>query len=291
MVTIEKLLKEGVNIIEKREFNSPFLEAQLILCHLLKRDKIYLHLNRKEEVSKEVAEKFYSLAEKRNKGYPIQYITNSQEFMGIEFYVQEGVLVPRPDTETLVEKIIKIVENKFNNKEVTILDIGTGSGAIGISLAYYLKNSKVTGIDISDTAIETANINIEKHNLKNIKILKGDIFNDFPREKYHIVVSNPPYIESEEILELQTEVSTYEPKLALDGGRDGLKYYRRIVEVFREIHGKEGILSVEIGSKQKEAVEKIFKDSGLFNIIETDKDLYGNNRVVTGYAGSVMAPT
>ncbi len=283
MVTIEKLLKDGIEIIKQREYNSPKLDAELLLSYLLQEDRIYLHINKKTEISEDVMEDFYRLAKKRNEGYPLQYITKNQEFMGLDFFVREGVLIPRPDTEILVEKVIKIANNKYNNQEIKILDIGTGSGAIAISLAYYLKNSQVTCLDISDIAIETTNINIKKHKLNNINVLKGNIFEDiFANEKYHIVVSNPPYIERDTIGNLQTEVSLYEPRLALDGGIDGLNYYRRIVEVFSKIHENEGVLSVEIGNMQKEAVEDIFMKSGLFKTIETDKDLSGNDRVVVG---------
>ncbi len=283
MVTIEKLLKDGIDIIKQREFNSPKLDTELILCYLLKKDRIYLHLNRKTEVNDDIKEKFYELAVKRSDGYPLQYITNSQEFMGLEFYIKEGVLIPRPDTEALVEKTIKIAKQKYNNQNIKILDLGTGSGAIGISIAYYLKNSKVTAIDINDIAIETTNINIKKHNLNNINVIKANIFDDILSDKkYHIVVSNPPYIEKDTIMNLQTEVSCYEPKLALDGGIDGLDYYRRIVELFKKIHEKDGILAVEIGFNQKEKVVEIFRNIELFKKIETYKDLSENDRVVIG---------
>jgi len=283
MVTIEKLLKSGIEIIKQREFNSPKLDAELILCYLLKKDRIYLHLNSKEEVNDDIEKNFYELAEKRNAGYPLQYITNSQEFMGLEFYVREGVLIPRPDTETLVELIINMSKDKFSCQELKILDLGTGSGAIAVSLAYYLKNSVVTAIDISDTAVETANINIEKHNLNNIKVIKGNIFEDIlSGEKFHIVVSNPPYIERDAIKNLQAEVSIFEPKIALDGGADGLDYYRRIVEIYNKIHEKDGILAVEIGCDQKESVEEIFMNSKLFKSIKTYRDLSGKDRVVSG---------
>ncbi len=283
MVTIEKLLKDGIDIIKQREFNSPKLDTELILCYLLKKDRIYLHLNRKTEVNDDIKEKFYELAMKRSDGYPLQYITNSQEFMGLEFYIKEGVLIPRPDTEALVEKTIKIAKQKYNNQNIKILDLGTGSGAIGISIAYYLKNSKVTAIDINDIAIETTNINIKKHNLNNINVIKANIFDDILSDKkYQIVVSNPPYIEKDTIMNLQTEVSCYEPKLALDGGIDGLDYYRRIVELFKKIHEKDGILAVEIGYNQKEKVVDIFRNIELFKKIETYKDLSENDRVVIG---------
>ncbi len=285
MVTIERLLKDGTEIIKQREFNNPFLDVQLILSHLLQKDRIYLHLHRKDEIDEDMARKFYEMAAKRNEGYPLQYMTNSQEFMGLDFYVQEGILVPRPDTEILTEKIINIVnKDSLKDKDINILDIGTGSGAIAVSLGHYLKNSKITAMDISDTAIETANININKHGLKNVVTVKGDIFNyDFGNQKYTIVVSNPPYIKRDTICILPEEVSVYEPRLALDGGTDGLDYYRHIVRVFEKIHEKNAILSVEIGYDQKDSVIQIFKNSNIFKTIECDKDLGGNDRVVTGF--------
>jgi release factor glutamine methyltransferase len=285
MVTIERLLKDGTEIIKQREFNNPFLDVQLILSHLLQKDRIYLHLHRKDEIDEDMARKFYEMAAKRNEGYPLQYMTNSQEFMGLDFYVQEGILVPRPDTEILTEKIINIVnKDSLKDKDINILDIGTGSGAIAVSLGHYLKNSKITAMDISDTAIETANINIIKHGLKNVITVKGDIFNyDFGNQKYTIVVSNPPYIKRDTICILPEEVSVYEPRLALDGGTDGLDYYRHIVRVFEKIHEKDAILSVEIGYDQKDSVIQIFKNSNIFKTIECDRDLGGNDRVVTGF--------
>lgn len=285
MVTIEKLLKDGIEIIKEREFNNPFLDVQLILSYLLKKDKIYLHLHRKDEVDDNTAKKFYEMAKKRNEGYPLQYMTNYQEFMGLSFYVQDGVLVPRPDTEILVEKIINIVNNsEFKNKLINILDIGTGSGAIGVSLGYYLKNSAVTAMDISDTAIETTQTNIRKLGLENVNTLKGDIFKyNFENKKFDIVVSNPPYIEKNIIDTLPVEVSVYEPKLALDGGMDGLDYYRHIVKVFKKVHEENAILSVEIGYDQKDTVIEIFNKANIFNKIECDKDLGGNDRVITGF--------
>ena len=284
--TIEKLLKNGLNIIEERDYNNPFLDVQLILSHLLKKDKIYLHMHKDEEVDIDVSKKYYDMVERRNLGYPLQYMINSQEFMGLDFFVQEGVLVPRPDTEILVEKIINIVnQTDMKNQQIKILDIGTGSGAIALSLAYYLKNSSVTAIDISDIAIETATLNIERLNLSNVSIFKGDVFSELniKNEKFDIVVSNPPYIEKSIIKELQIEVSKYEPKIALDGGKDGLDFYRQIINVFKDIHGEKSILAVEIGYNQKKAVTEMFENAKIFSKIESYKDLSGNDRVVTGF--------
>ncbi len=285
MVTIEKLLTEGTKIIEQREYNNPFLDVQTILAYLLHKDRIYLHAHKKDEVDAGIEEKFYEMVKKRNEGYPLQYMINSQEFMGLDFYVAEGVLIPRPDTEILVEKIIDIVKNgPMKEKDINILDIGTGSGAIAVSLGYYLGNANVTAMDVSDDALKIAGINVKKHGLKNVELLEGDIFcHDFGDNKYHIVVSNPPYIESEIIGGLQTEVAVHEPRLALDGGTDGLNYYRRIVDVYRNIHEESGILSVEIGCDQRTAVTGIFEGSDLFAKVEGYRDLSGKDRVVTGF--------
>lgn len=285
MVTIEKLLKDGVNIIKKRDYNNPFLDVQLILSYLLKKDRIYLHLNKDEEVDAEVSNLFYRMVEKRDRGYPLQYMIKSQEFMGLKLYIQEGVLIPRPDTEILVEKIIKFVNNSnLKNKQLKVLDIGTGSGAIAVSLAHFLAKADVTAIDVSDIALQTAEINKNNHNLKNMRVIKGDIFEKLEvYDKFDIVVSNPPYIENNIIDKLPLEVSNYEPRLALDGGLDGLDFYRQIVRVFKEIHSKNSILAVEIGYNQNEKVMEIFNNINLFDKIESDKDLNGNDRVVTGF--------
>ena len=285
--TIEKLLYDGISMIEKGEYNNPSLDVQLILSHLLNKDKVFLFLHRDQKVQDDIVKRYYEMVEKRNSGYTLQYMINSQEFMGLEFFVQEGVLVPRPDTETLVEKIINYVNLNMKDKKIKILDIGTGSGAIAISLAYYLKNSHVTAMDISDIAIETAKINVKKLNLDNIKVIKSDVFNGREiindKDKYNIVVSNPPYIESDVISTLPREVSKYEPKLALDGGKSGLDYYKQIVNIFKKINCPNSMLAVEIGYNQKQAVSEIFEEANIFKNIECDKDLSGIYRVVSAY--------
>lgn len=284
--TIEKLLQDGINLIKKRDYINPTLDVQLILSYLLNKDKIYLILHKDEVVEEEVANRFFTMVNRRNEGYPLQYMTNSREFMGLELYIREGVLVPRPDTEILAEKIINIAKQPdFIDKKLRILDIGTGSGAIAVSLGYYLENSEVTAIDISKDAVEIAEINVKKHNLTNVSIFESDIFEDtfLLNKKYDVVVSNPPYIEEDTIPQLMTEVSRYEPKIALDGGPDGLDYYRRIAAVFKRVHSDNSILSVEIGSNQRYKVMEIFKNINILTRIECDKDLSGNDRVVTGF--------
>ncbi len=284
--SIEYLLNDGMNILKERDYNNPFLDLQLILMHLLKKDKIYLYAHKDENVDEQIIKKYYEMINKRDSGYPLQYMLHSQEFMGLDFYVEEGVLIPRPDTETLVEKIINLVKNsEYKDKHINILDIGTGSGAIALSLAYYIKNASVTAIDISDTAVKVANINKINLAIENAEIIKGDLFGNLNTQdkKFHIIVSNPPYIEKEEIEKLQIEVAKYEPRLALDGGDSGLIYYERISNIVKDIIYDNGILSVEIGHNQAETVSNMFRNTNLFHKIEVDKDLYGNTRVVTAY--------
>lgn len=284
--SIEYLINDGMNILKERDYNNPFLDLQLILMHLLKKDKIYLYAHKDEIVDEQIIKKYYEMINKRDSGYPLQYMLHSQEFMGLDFYVEEGVLIPRPDTETLVEKIINLVKNsEYKDKHINILDIGTGSGAIALSLAYYIKNASVTAIDISETAVKVANINKINLDIENAEIIKGDLFGNLNTQdkKFHIIVSNPPYIEKEEIEKLQIEVAKYEPRLALDGGDSGLIYYERISNIVKDIIYDNGILSVEIGHNQAETVSNMFRNTNLFHKIEVDKDLYGNTRVVTAY--------
>ena len=287
--SIEYLLNDGMNILRERDYNNPFLDLQLIIMYLLKKDKIYLYTHKDEVIDEETVKKYYEMVKKRDTGYPLQYMLNSQEFMGLDFYVEEGVLVPRPDTETLVEKILNIVKNsEYKNKPINILDIGTGSGAIALSLAYYIKNAFVTAIDISDIAIKVANKNKKNLNLENVEIIKGDLFGDLNinDKKFDIIVSNPPYIEKEEINNLQIEVAKFEPRLALDGGESGLIYYEKIADIIKNIISHEGVISVEIGHNQAKEVSDLFKNVKIFNKIEIDKDLYGNNRIVTAYSSN-----
>lgn len=284
--SIEYLLNNGMKILKERDYNNPFLDLQLILMYLLQKDKVYLYTHKDEIIDDETVKKYYEMVIKRDTGYPLQYMLHSQEFMGLDFYVEEGVLIPRPDTETLVEKIINLVKGSdYKNKTINILDIGTGSGAIALSLAYYIKNSRVTAIDISDTAIKVANINKVNLSIDNAEIIKGDLFGDLNirDKKFDIIVSNPPYIEKKEINNLQIEVAKYEPKLALDGGESGLIYYEKIADIVKNIINPGGTLSVEIGHNQATEVSNLFRNTNIFDKIEVDTDLYGNNRVVTAY--------
>jgi release factor glutamine methyltransferase len=207
--------------------------------------------------------------------------------MGINFYLEEEVLIPRPDTEVLVENAIKIAKSDyFPYKNIKALDIGTGSGAIAVSFGYYCREADVLGVDINPKAVEVARRNVKSNKLDNVKIIKGDMFMekfDFPNEKYDIIMSNPPYIKSEDIEKLQLEVSTYEPKNALDGGVSGLKFHSQILRIVPNYLNDKSVLIIEIGWDQAEDVVKTMRKIKGFKKVEVKKDIAKKDRIVVGY--------
>ena len=204
---------------------------------------------------------------------------------GLDFYIEEGVLVPRGDTEVLVEYIIKYIEEEYGEKELNLLDIGIGSGAISLSIANYCKNSRVLGIDISSTAIKVANINKKRFNLSNVDFYRGNLFQALEglnmEGQFNIIVSNPPYISKKDIESLDIQVKDFEPRLALDGGEDGLDFYRKITGESKDFLTDGGLLIYEIGYDQGDLVKSILYKEG-FQDISIIKDLQGHDRVVMG---------
>lgn len=275
--TISEIIKRGVEVLERSGIENPLLDAQLILGKALKVSRVYILTNLNQKVSLEAKEQFVVDIQKRTQGMPVQYITGVQEFMSLEFKVNADVLIPRPDTEILVEEILKEVNS---DKHYEILDIGTGSGCIPISLAKYINNALVHTVDISKAAIEVAKYNAEANGvLDGVKFYKGDIFEPFTDQIFDIIVSNPPYIPTEVIDTLEKNVKDYEPKSALDGGNDGLKFYRKIIVDAAKYLKSGGMLFFEIGFNQAEDVIKLLKDSNYADI-KLVKDLAGRDRVV-----------
>ena len=279
---INKLIRLGVDKIKGRQYGNPILEATLLLGKLLKVDKVYIYTHGDEEVPDFVVDKFFEMIDRRKEGYPIQYIINEKEFMGLDFYVEEGVLIPRPDTEILVEYVLDYIDKVYGKEKIDLLDIGIGSGAIGISIAYYKKNANVYGVDISDSALRVSNINKERFNLNNVTLIKSDLFENIDKNrKFHIIASNPPYISRRDMEILQEEVKNYEPKIALEGGLDGLDFYRRIIPESKCYLYQGGLLILEIGYDQNIQVRNMMEREGFINI-KTLKDLQGFDRVVLG---------
>ena len=275
-MNIEEILKKEINNLKQNNIENSTLKAKILLANILNVKKEYLLIHSEEEVKQEDKIKYENCIKELIKGKPLQYITNKQEFMGLNFYVDENVLIPQPDTEILVEKAIEIAETTQKNK---ILDMCTGSGCIAISLAKKINNAQITAVDISNSALNVANKNAINNNVENkIKFVNSDMFNNI-EEKFDIIVSNPPYIETETINKLEIEVQN-EPHLALDGGIDILKFYKIIANNAFEYLNENGYLLLEIGYNQQNSVTQLLQDIGKYKNIETIKDLGGNYRVV-----------
>ena len=262
--------------------DTPRLDVELLLKKALGDvDSMYIRMNLDKALSDEQEKYFLEMMKDRLNERPIAYIIGNREFMGLDFFVKEGVLIPRPDTETLVEEIINICNNKTG---LNILDIGTGSGAITVSLAKYLDKSHVVSVDISDIALEIASKNAISNKVdERIDFIKSDVFSNVSDEtKFDIIVSNPPYIRKSDISGLDRQVKDFEPYNALEGGEDGLDFYRRITEESRQFLKQDGILAYEVGHDQASDVSKIMQQNG-FKGIYTKCDLQGFERVVIGF--------
>lgn len=282
-MTIRDIIIKYSKELEKIS-DTPRLDVEIFLQKALGDvDRIYIHLNLNKELTKEQYDEFLGYINDRINGRPVAYIVGNREFMGLDFFVKEGVLIPRPDTETLVEEIIELCKNK--NEEINIIDIGTGSGAITVSLAKYIENSNITSLDISDIPLEVGKINAVNNGVDDrIEFLKSDVFTAIKNteKKFDIIVSNPPYIPKKDIETLHTQVKDYEPYNALEGGEDGLDFYRQITEESVQYLKQGGILAYEVGHDQAEDVSKIMKHHG-YDKIYTKKDIQGIDRVVIGF--------
>ena len=280
--TIGELLDTGSKTLKAEDIDTYMLDAQLLLGMVLGKDKIYLITNRDKKVSIKDENEYLELIEKRKKKMPIKYILGETEFMGLDFDVEEGVLIPRGDTEILVEELLSIIKE---DEELEVCDLCSGSGAIGISLAMYRKNIKVDEIDNFPIPEKVTKSNILKHALENrVKFIKSDLLEEPIKEgkKYDLIVSNPPYIKADEIDKLMDDVKLYEPHTALDGGEDGLIFYRKIIEESKLTLKKDGILAFEIGHDQGLDVRILMEEAGFSNV-KLVKDLAGLDRVLLGY--------
>ncbi len=276
MVSIAEGIKKASDIMSGGDVPYPLHEAQLLLSDILKKDMVYLKIHSDNILSENEENELLAKADERAAGKPMAYITGKKEFMSLEFAVNENVLIPRPETEELSELLISYI----GDKALELLDLCSGSGAICCSVAHYCKNLRATGADISDGALETARINAEGLELSDrICFIKHDVLKGGLEKKFDIVVSNPPYIESCEIPLLESTVKDFEPMLALDGGEDGLIFYKAIIANIERCLKKEGMLFLEIGYNQAEAVTAAMKDK--FKNIRVIKDLSGHDRIIT----------
>ena len=271
-MNIENILKEGIGIIQKNKISNPQLDSEILLSNSIKRDKKHIILNPKEVLNSEQLGKFKSLIERRKKGEPIAYLINKKEFWKDEFFVNKDVLIPRPDSELIIEQVLKIYSK---DDQLQILDIGTGSGCILLSILKERSNFYGTGIDISKKSINVSKFNAKQLNLTNrVKFFHSSVDN-FNNGKYDIIVSNPPYIEQLSLKYLEKDVVNFEPKLALSGGFDGFSKIRKVINKASNLIKKNGKFILEIGFNQKNKVIKILKEEG-FYVNKAIKD-YGNN--------------
>ena len=269
-MNISELLVNGKHLLKDIEDGN--IKARILLEYILKLSREKIVSNPNIEVSDNNVEFYLNKINDIKNGMPIQYITNKQEFMKLNFYVDKKVLIPQPDTEILVEKAIEICNNHGN--DIKILDLCTGSGAIGISIAKNIKNAKVYATDIKNTVIDIAKQNAKQNNVDNIEFIVSDMFENIQEKDFDIIVSNPPYIETDVIKTLPTEVRN-EPIIALDGGKDGLKFYKIILSEYKKYLKKDGYLLLEIGYNQAKSVGELINLN--YSIIE---DLAGNDRVI-----------
>jgi len=274
-MNIKQALEEAKNILKSNNFEDSNIIAKELLSYVLKKDKVYLTINLDSDLTDIEYVEFTKYIEQIIDGKPLQYITQKQEFMGMEFFVNEDVLIPQPDTE-IVETVLDICK-RYSNQSLRILDLCTGSGAIAISLSKIL-NTQVFASDVSTKALEVAEKNNVLNNSK-VEFIESNLFEQINGEKFDIIVSNPPYIKNEEIKLLSKQVQN-EPYIALAGGEDGLDFYRKIIdEAYKHIN-KNGYLCLEIGYDQKEDLIKLIKQNENYEYENCIKDLSNNDRCI-----------
>lgn len=283
MYTIRGLLKKGVNILREGKSDNPILDGEVLLAYVLDVGREKLIADREKIVDENQVKMYLKAIEERASGKPIQYITGNQEFMGLDFSVGQDVLIPRWDTEIVVERILKLLNGK---KMPRIADLCAGSGAIGVSLAYYIKDSFVHMTDISGTALDYCNINAVKHGVADrVVIFQGDLASPLlnMEGEFDVLVSNPPYISKKEMDELPDSVRCYEPHLALYGGGEGFDYYEKIIKDAPKLLKAGGLLIFEIGYNQGHTIKGMLEKASFFQDVVLEKDLAGLDRCIYCY--------
>lgn len=252
-MTIREVLKKAAARLDQAGVPNGDYDAAVMLAHVLGEDALMLRMNSWKDMPQDQLAAYEAIIARREMREPMQYILGSTGFMGLDFHVEPGVLIPRPDTEILCEEALRRLKSGMR-----VLDIGTGSGALAVSIAHHQKGCDVTAVDISDTALAIAKGNAERNGAQ-VRFVKSDCFEALAGERFDMIVSNPPYINAEEMAQLMDEVRR-EPELALFGGEDGLDFYRRISSEARTYLKDGGCLLFEIGWQQKEAVSALLRE-------------------------------
>ena len=276
-MTISDAIKKGMIELKNVNIEEPKLKARLLMQYVLNESRQYVIVNDMEQLDKAKEKQYLEEIKILKKGVPIEHITHQKEFMKLSFFVDKNVLIPRQDTEILVEEVIKIAK-KINSRKV--LDLCTGSGAIAVSLAKYLPQAEITAIDISNDALKIAKKNAISNNVQNqITFISSDMFTNLGEEKFDIIVSNPPYIKTNVIKNLDIQVQN-EPYIALDGGKDGLDFYKKIINESYQYLKYSGYLCLEIGFDQKIDIIELIENTERFTGTYSKKDLFDNDRII-----------
>ena len=275
-MNIQLAIMEGTNILKDKDIQTAKLDTEILLSKVLDKDRKYIILNNNKEIQKKNLEYFKKLIKERSFRKPIAYLINKKSFWNSEFYITSDTLIPRPDTELLIDQALKLTKNKNN---LNLLDIGVGSGCILLSILKEKKNFYGTGIDISKKCLNISKINAKNLKLETrIKFYKTDV-DKFSFGKYDLIISNPPYINKFDLKYLDKDVARFEPRIALDGGLDGLSEIRKVIKKSSELIKKNGKFILEIGFDQKNKVIKLLNNKG-FYINSTVKDLANNDRCI-----------
>lgn len=279
--TVRRILDWTTAHLTKHGSDSPRLDAEVLLAFARKCERIRLYTNYEDEVSGEERALMRELIQRRAKSEPVAYLVGNREFFGLDFYVDQNVLVPRPDTETLVMELVDAAQKEASP---SVLDLCTGSGCIAIAAASNCPHASFLATDISGAALAIAQKNAESNGLsQKIQFLKSDFFEGIPNDsEFDIIASNPPYIPDAEIESLEADVRQHEPRLALAGGVDGLDYYRRIIQEADSYLKEEGVLLLEFSPEQESALRKLLEASGKYTEIRVESDLAGRARVIIG---------
>ena len=275
-MNINLAINEGSKILKSKFIPNPLLDAEILMGKTINKDRNYILLNYNNPINKNDLNNFYKLIEQRSLGKPVAYLTKKKSFWNSEFFITKDILIPRPDTELVVENILRLTKQK---SKINILDIGVGSGCIIVSILKERENFRATGIDLSKKCLIISKKNAIAHKVSSrLKLYKSDV-DKFNLGKYDLIVSNPPYIKTCKLKYLEKDVAEFEPRLALDGGMDGLSEIRKVIKKSSELIKKRGKLVLEIGFDQKNKVIKLLKKEG-FYINSAQKDLAKNDRCI-----------